>query len=351
MLENLLLKAFYGNTIFMWGYALGLILLFTIAGKIVYWIFGNVFKRLASKTETKLDDIIVDMLEEPIVFVVFIFGFWFGFNQLTFTDVITKGFWNVFQILVVINVAWLLTRLFEALFEEYIVPLASKTKTDLDDTLLPIVKKGTKAIIWSISIIVALNNAGYNVGAILAGLGIGGIAFAMAAKDSLANIFGGFTIITDRPFTIKDRIKINGHDGVVKEIGLRSTRIQTLEGRMIIIPNSKFTENAVENISIEPSRKVVLNLGLTYDTTAKQMEKAMEILKGIASKNENLKEKVMISFTEFGDFSLGILFIYYIKKGADILATKNAIDLEILNQFNKNKLEFAFPTQTIYSKK
>jgi len=173
----------------------------------------------------------------------------------------------------------------------------------------------------------------------------------MAAKDTLSNIFGGFTIFTDQPFKLKDRIKVIGIDGMVQEIGLRSTRIKTLEGRTVTIPNSKFTENPVENVSKEPSRKVVLNLGLTYDTTEIQMKKAMKILKDIAKNNKNLHEKILLSFNSFGDFALGILFIYYIKKGSDILETQSEISSEILKQFNKNKLEFAFPTQTIYTKK
>ena len=173
----------------------------------------------------------------------------------------------------------------------------------------------------------------------------------MAAKDTIANIFGGFMIFMDKPFKLKDRIKIVGVDGTVKEIGLRSTRIQTLEGRLVTIPNMKFTENPVENVSAEPHRKVVLNLGLTYDTTPKKMELALKTLKSIAKKNKNIDEKILLSFNGFGDFAMNILFIYYIKKSSDILETQTKMNTAILTEFNKNKLEFAFPSQTIYTKK
>lgn len=106
--------------------------------------------------------------------------------------------------------------------------------------------------------IVALNNAGYDVGALIAGLGIGGLALAMAARDTVSNVFGGFTIFTDRPFTLNDRIKVSGFDGTVDEIGIRSTRLRTLAGTLVTIPNSTFSESAVENVSAEPSRKVVM---------------------------------------------------------------------------------------------
>jgi MscS family membrane protein len=204
--------------------------------------------------------------------------------------------------------------------------------------------------IWAIGVIVALNNAGYDVGALIAGLGIGGLALAMAAKDTVSNIFGGFTIFTDRPFTINDRVKVAGYDGVIREIGVRSTRLETLEGRVVTIPNSKFSDTPVENVTLEPSRKVSVNLGLTYDTTPEKMKQAMEILKEIANNHESLEEKVLLSFNAFGDFAMNILFIYYIKSGADILAAQSDINMAILDRFNGAGLEFAFPTQTLYTK-
>jgi len=161
------------------------------------------------------------------------------------------------------------------------------------------------------------------VGALLAGLGIGGLALAMAAKDTVANVFGGITIFTDKPFKINDRVKLNGFDGNITEIGIRSTRLKTLEGRIVTIPNSKFTDGMVENVTLEPSRKVVLNLGLVYDTSSAQMEKAMELLKEIGEKNPSTEENVLVGFNDFGASALGLIFIYYIRKDGDILATQS----------------------------
>ncbi|MFW6311756.1 MAG: mechanosensitive ion channel family protein [Nanoarchaeota archaeon] len=352
MVTEILTKTYYGNTVESWLYSLLILLGAVVIGKLLYWFFGNIAKKLTAKTETKLDDILIDMIEEPIVMAIVLFGLWFGANRLILSEVAEKWVWNIYQVLIVFTIAWLIARLLDSFYTEYLAPLTEKSKTDLDDQLLPILRKGTKTIIWVLAVIIALNNAGYNVGALLAGLGIGGLALAMAAKDTISNIFGGFTIFVDKPFKIRDRIKVVGYDGTVKEIGLRSTRIQTLEGRIVTIPNSKFSENAVENVTREPTRKVVLNLGLTYDTTPKQMQKAMDILKKIAKKHQDkIDEKILMSFNNFGDFSLGILFIYYIKKSADILCTQTDMNMDILKEFNKNKLEFAFPTQTIFSKK
>ncbi len=171
----------------------------------------------------------------------------------------------------------------------------------------------------------------------------------MAAKDTVANIFGGITIFADKPFKVNDRIIIDGFDGTIKEIGLRSSRLETLDGRIVTIPNSKFAETPVENVSLEPGRKIRLNLGLTYDTKPKQIERAIKILETVAKNNINIKNEVVISFNQFNDSALNILFIYYIKKNANILETQSEMNLEILKQFNKAKLEFAFPTRTIYN--
>jgi MscS family membrane protein len=200
-------------------------------------------------------------------------------------------------------------------------------------------------------IIIGMDNLGIDITAMIAGLGIGGLALALAAQDMVKNIFGGIMIFIDKPFKIGDRIQINGFDGTVEEVGLRSTRVRTLEGRLLIINNSTFSDNTVVNVSAEHTRKVVLNLGMTYDTTPEQMQQSMDILKQIIIEHEILDiEETSIGFNAFGDFSLGILFIYRIKKEADILGTQTDINLEILKRFNAEGLEFAFPTQTVFKK-
>ena len=344
-------KTFYGNTVLEWAIALLIILGGAIVAKIFYFILKNVVGALTKKTKTRLDDIILDMVEEPVVLAIILGGVWYALKRLEFPEEADVWIGHAFQFVVTLNIAWMITRLFDALFKEYLVPLAEKSDTDLDDQLLPIVRKGTKLVVWSLAVIVALDNAGYNVGAALAGLGIGGIALAMASKDTVANMFGGLTVLTDGPFKLNDRVRIAGFDGTIKEIGLRSTRLVTLEGRVVTIPNAKFADSAVENVTMEPGRKVVSTIGLTYDMKPEQMRKAMEILKEIAGANEGLdQEKTLVAFSGFGDFSMNLLFIYWIEKDADILDTQTAINLTILDRFVENGLDMAFPTQTVYTK-
>ena len=342
-------KTFYHNTIMQWAISFAIVFGAVVIAKILYWLSKNVLKKLTAKTKTKLDDLLIDKLEEPIVLAIVLTGLTIAFNRLNFPDALHDWGNKVLHITYTLNITWLIARVVDALIVEYVVPLTEKTENDLDDQLMPILRKGLRAIIWSLGIILALNNAGYDVGALLAGLGIGGLALAMAAKDTVSNFFGGIMIFTDKPFKIGDRIKIGGFDGTIVEIGLRSTRLKTLDGRIVTIPNSKFPEGMVENVSSEPWRKVTLKLGLVYDTTPGQIEQAMAILKEIAAANPNLEENVIIGFNEFGDFALGITFIYYIKKGSDIMQTQTDINLAILKRFNAEGLEMAFPTQTIYA--
>lgn len=344
---DFLSKTFYGNTILEWAISLSIVVAAVLVGKILYWFFSVVVRRLTAKTKTRLDDIFIDMIEEPIVLAATIFGVWFGLRRLELPETVDVWIGRVMQGVIVLAVTWLVARLLDSVIREYLTPLAEKSENDLDDQLLPILRRGLVTVVWTLGIVVGLNNAGYQVGAIIAGLGIGGLALAMAAQDTVSNVFGGFTIFTDRPFGLGDRIKMSGFDGTVEEIGLRSTRVRTLAGTLVTIPNSSFSDGMVENITAEPSRKVTLTLGLTYDTTPEKMDEAQEVLRTIVAETEGLEEKVIVGFTGFGDFSMNLLLIYYIAKDADIVGAQTAVNTRILTEFNARGLEFAFPTQTI----
>lgn len=351
MFENLLKEEFYGNTMGQWLLALIAVVVAIVVGKALYWFFANIAKKLTKKTKTNIDYMLVDMIEEPLSFAVIIAGIWYAAHQiLNFTEQAEKFIDQAYYILIIFNVAWFISRVIDAFVEEYLAPIVEKSESDLDDQLLPIARKGTKIAIWILAFIVALDNAGYDVGALVAGLGIGGLAFALAAQDTIANLFGGFTIFVDKPFKINDRIQVSGFDGTVLEVGIRSTRVRTLDGRIVTIPNKNIVNNAPVNVSSEPNRKVVMKLGLTYDMTHEQMQQGMDILKDIGKQHQDLiEEDVLISFNEFGDFSLNILLIYYIKKESDILHTFTTMNMDILRRFNEQGLEFAFPSQTIYT--
>ncbi len=343
-------QTFYGNKVSAWAISLGVFFGAIIVAKVCYWIIGKYVKRLTAKTKTGLDDLLIDKLEEPVVYAIGIIGFYWGFQYLKFGEGVDNFFVATFTVVFTLNITWLVVRTLDAIIEEYLSPIVSKSNSDLDDQLLPLVRKLMKAILWALGIVIGLNNVGFDVTALIAGLGIGGLALALAAQDTVKNIFGGLMVYIDKPFKVKDRININGFDGFVEEVGIRSTRIRTLEGRVITLPNAQFSDNPVENISAEPARKVVVNLGLTYETSPEKMERALQLLNEIADANQNIEEERLMSFNSWGDFSMGILFIYYIKPSSDILVTQTEINMAILRKFNAEGLDFAYPTQMVYKK-
>jgi len=350
-MNDFLKQTFYGNSIQNWFISAGIIFGSVLIAKILYWIIGKYVKRITAKTKTNLDDLLVDKLEEPIVYGLVIIGFYWGFHRLEFGVGVDNFFKHLFTIIFALNITWLVVRVIDSIIEEYIVPIVSKSESDLDDQLIPVIRKMAKVIIWSMGIIIGLNNAGFDVAALIAGLGIGGLALALAAQDTVKNIFGGLMIFLDKPFKITDRIKIDDWDGFVEDIGVRSTRLRTLEGRIVTMPNARFSENAVENVSLEPSRKVTANISLTYQTTPDKMQLALDLLYKIAEENEFVEtENTIVSFNNWGNSAMGILFIYFIKDKADIFGVQTQVNMSILRQFNAEGLDFAYPTQTIYAK-
>ncbi len=345
---EILQNTFLGNSIAHWLIALAWGVGGVIVARILYKIIGSIARKITAKTRSNLDNLIVDKLEEPLVLALTIIALRTGYGQLSFGEEVDTFVDTSMKVAYALNLTWGIARLVDALILNFFVPFTLKKESAMMDQFGPILRKGLRSGIWIFGLIMALNNAGYDVGALIAGVGIGGLALAMAAKDFVSNMFGGITVFVDQPFKVGDRIQISGYDGTIEEIGLRSTRLRTLAGRIVIIPNFKFTDTFLENVTNEPSRKASLTLGLTYDTSPEQVEEAIGILKAIiAERAETLEQEPTIWFDSFGDFSLNVKLVYYIKKEGHWAYSPGEVNLEILKRFNAAGLDFAFPTQTL----
>lgn len=277
-------------------------------------------------------------------------GIWIAIHRLVYPDNFVKAIDNAYRILIVLDITWVFARLIGGLLEIYL----GKESTGQTHKMMPIIKRTALVLVWIIGIVMALSNIGVNISALLGTLGIGGIAFALAAQDTVKNIFGAFTIFTDKPFNIGDTIRVDSFEGTVIDVGARSTKIMDYDKRIITFPNYKITDANIINISSEPMRRVVLNLGLTYDTTPEKMKEALDILKAIPGRVENVSSNpsdTTAVFTNYADSALVIMYIYFIEKQGDILGVTSNMNMEILSSFNKAGLEFAFPTQTVYIQK
>ncbi|MEM7117103.1 MAG: mechanosensitive ion channel domain-containing protein [Chloroflexota bacterium] len=286
---NILDTLYYGNTLIAWAAAFGLILGSFVVGRILYWFLGRYVKKLTAHTQTELDDLLLDNLEEPLVALIIIFGTRYALATLTLPETFITGIANLSMMALALVVTWAVLRLYEALHVTYIVDLVSRSETDLDDQLLPIMRNGFRFVVVALGIIVGLNNAGYDVGAVLAGLGIGGLAFALAAQDTVANFFGGVMLFVQRPFQINDRILVNGIEGYIREIGLRSSLIETITGEPILIPNKMFTESAIYTRDLANTYFETTTLHLARNTSLKKIEALVPEIRAISQRHEEIE--------------------------------------------------------------
>jgi MscS family membrane protein len=258
-------------------------------------------------------------------------------------------------ITVCISIGWLVYRLVDVV-EHVLGRFAARTDTLLDDQLVPLVRKTLRIVVVIIAgLYIAHNAFNANVGALVAGLGLGGLAFALAAKDALANLFGSLMILSDRPFHLGDRITAGGVTGNVEEVGFRSTRVRTLDGHLVTIPNATLANANIENVSERPTLKRVINVTITYDTPPEKVQLAIDILREMLdARKDNFapENPSRVYFNDFNAESLNIIVYYWFTPAEwwDFLEFNNDFNLELLRRYNEEGIEFAFPTQTLYLK-
>ncbi len=346
-MRDLFASRFLGNTAEEWLVSAAFIVGGIVVGKVVSWITTNIQRSLSAKTKNKVDDIVLAIVEKPLVLIVSVAGIAVGVDKLHIDASVQAWVDKSFNVVVALVAAWTLSRILDAVIDEYIAPLVEKSEGDLDDQLLPIIRKSFKAVIWVFAVVVALKNVGYDVGPLLAGLGLGGVAIALAAKDTISNFFGSVAVFIDRPFKINDRIKIAGYDGTVVEIGIRTSRLKTLDNRIVTIPNASFASSPIENVTSEPNSKVVQTLELARANKHEKLVEAVETLKAIGKEIEGTDGEPAAGVASIGEYSYKVTFVFYVKKGADYLGTINAVNLEVLKRFERAGIALALPTRSI----
>lgn len=336
-----------GQPLHDWVEALAIAGTAWLLGQLVYRLSRRWLFRHVKSTPNRIDDVILRTLQGPVVVMVTLVGFFVAFQRLSFAPAVERGILHAFKAAWTLTITWLLVRAISSLLREFLMPRAEKRgDAAMSESLLQLVMRSATVVVWGLGIVAALNNVGYDVSALIAGIGISGLALAMAAKDTVANLFGGVTVFADKPFSIGDRIRIGGHEGTVLTIGMRSTRLRTLDGPIVVIPNFKFTDTVLENVTAEQHRRIRLQLGLTYDTTPERMERALALLSELVhARQQALLPEHTAYFHTFGDWSLNIVFVYRIRHGQHIDRTQSEVNLEIMRRFAAEGLDFAFPTQ------
>ena len=326
------------------------LLLGLIFRKIFEFILENYIHKLAKKTKFTWDDDLIDGIDKPSGFIFMMF-FWLAtFTNLQLSVTVNHYLSLILEIAVSAGFIWLFYNLSDV-FSKYLGVLTSKTETKLDDQLVPLIRKTLRFFVLVMGIILILQNNGYNVASLIAGLGIGGLAVALAARDTLANFFGSVTIFVDKPFRIGDWIKVAGVEGTVEEVGFRSTRIRTFYNSLVSVPNSNISNNEVDNLGLREYRRLLTTLNLTYSTSPEQMEAFVEGIKAIVKSNPHFRQDFYeVHFNAFGAHSLDVMIYVFFKvpDWSTELQQKHNFFLEVLKLAKEVGVEFAFPTQTLH---
>lgn len=243
--------------------------------------------------------------------------------------------------------------LFVSVLDARLALWARSTDSTIDDMLVPLFGKTLRIFIIILAgIIVFQNLTGVKIGPLLASLGIGGLAVALAAKDSIANFFGTLTILFDKPFQVGERIVIDNYDGTVENVGFRSTRIRLLSGHLVTIPNEKLVNSGLENIGRRPNIRWLTNIGITYDTPTEKIEKAVAIVRELLADHEGMHPDLppRVHFNGFNDWSLNIMVVawYHPPEYWDFQEWVQRTCLEITRRFSAEGIDFAFPTRTLH---
>lgn len=356
MLENFT-QIFDGS---LWGIGLGrvaaafgMLMLVMILKKVFVHLYERILLPLTAKTANQYDDLLLRGLKKPAELLILILGLFVVVQILRLPSEplnAARFAYALLKILITFDIAWALFNSV-TLLEVYLGRLVRKTESELDDHLLPFVRKSLRVFIVLMAVLMAIQNLGYSISGLLASLGIGGLAVALAAKDTLANVFGSIMIILDRPFHIGDWVKAGELEGTVEEVGFRSTKIRTFAKTLISVPNSVITNMAVDNFSRMPKRRIKLTIGVTYESTPAQMREAVAQIRALLQSHPAIdQEFLLVNFTDFGASSLDILVYCFTTTTVwgEYLEARQDVCLQIMDILESLGMEIAFPSRSLY---
>ncbi len=318
---------------------------------IIAWVGHTIFKmylcRWAKRTETNVDDEILKNVRTPIFLLGILFGIYYGLSGTASLQAYATEFALAFTIIQILVATFITTRVINILINWYAQD-SIKHRRKVSNHILFILKKVLQVIVYVFALVIILGLFGQDLSGIVVGLGVGGIAIALALQNILSDAFSALTIYFDRPFEIGDFIVVGDYSGTVKKIGIRSTRIQLLQGEELVLSNHELTTAAVRNFKKLKKRRVVLILKVIAETPVEKLKKIPEIMTNI------LKDIKKVNFDrvhlkELGDFSIDFEVVYYIKTGDynQYMDIQQQINYGILEEFDKEKIGLAYPTQKI----
>ncbi len=360
-------QVFWGNTIKQYIIVAAIILIGLLFKRIVSRILSQLIFKLFKKFADQVNsETFIALLLKPIEFFISLFTLYAAINQLkhpldvTFfhykktidkvkvNQAFTIGEFvdKIFLFLIILSIFWIVLRIIDFIAHVLLVR-AAKTKNKADDQLVPFIKELLKFIVAFIGFFVLL---GYvfevNAVSLITGLGIGGIAIAMAAKESLENLLGSFLIFMDKPFTVGDVVRVDGIEGTIERVGFRSTVLRSTDKTTYVIPNRSMIDGVLENLTMRNARRVKFDIGLTYETSSENIKKIIAEIETYLKEHTGITDST-VALDSFGDSSLNVQIIYLVpmKKDLDLIKIKEQVNFSVIEIVGKNGSEFAYPTQ------
>ena len=330
------------------------ILLITILSAwIVRTLLSFMVGRLASRTRTDLDDKLLNGAKRYIHFLIYIVG---GVVLLNYLEHISggrapglfKSIDGVFYVLCVFVIAVMIIRMISTLLSWYATNIASRTKSTLDDEFVPLADRGVKIFGYILALLIVLDHFNIDILGMVAVLGVGSLAIALAAQETIANMIGGFVIMIDRPFRVGDRVRLDtGATVIVNQIGIRSTKFRTFDNSLIIVPNAELMKSTVHNLTYPaPRLRVQIDVGVGYDS---DMEQVRRVMLGEAARHQAIIDDPPPSFffLEFGDSSLNVSMRCWVADGSEQFITASELREQVLNRFREEGIEIPFPQRVV----
>lgn len=334
-----------GNTIKDWTIALGIIAIASLLFRLLQSVVVRRLQLIAKRTESTFDDFIVILLRKSIMPFLYILAFYFGMGYLTFPEKTER----IIHIALLSATTWFVIKIIVGILGYVFDRFARNNSSDKQagnqtKGILLLVK----IVLWMGGVLFLVDNLGYNITTIVTGLGIGGIAIALAAQAVLADLFSYLVIFFDKPFETGDFILLGDKTGVVEYIGVKTTRLRTLSGEQLIVSNTDLTNSRVHNFKRMEKRRVLFSIGVAYETPVAKLRQIPGMIKTIIERTDGTSFE-RVHFAGFGDFSLNYEIVFHMLTPdyAQFMEIRQEVFLAIKEQFEKETIEFAYPTQKI----
>lgn len=337
-----------GNRVEDWFKALLLIVAGVAIARISRRALRRLLRRMAAMTTTEVDDVIAEGAVGPVAASLLLPFVVLAASALQMPDGLRSAIDDGVRVAFGVLLTMLALRVTDAVFRVGLEPWLRRNRPDFEVGLLDLGRKLARVLIVLLFAISTLRAIGFDVISLITGLGIGGLAVALAAQETLGNVLGSLQIMTDQPFVRGDFVRVEGMVGRVLEIGLRSTKILTSAGVRIIVPNKKLAELPIENLSIDNGFSVETSIGLTYATGADAIEKARELLIEVVRGVPGTHPEVRANFLGYGPYSLDLALVYFVVDMDRQLQVRHDVNVGIKRAFDAAGLDFAFPTQTLH---